>query len=1549
MGSTYFHVNSTLADSSAAGVDSVAIGPNASAGDTGTIAIGRNASVSVASTPTSGSIAIGDGAKSTYLGDVALGQSAIAGGGSSTAIGYSATTLNAAGANNQVALGADATSNAANGSALGAGSSVTTNGGVALGQGTVADRSSGVGGSTAGAVSVGSGGTGTATTTRQIISVARGTADTDAVNVSQLKGVTTALGGGAQVNPDGTINAPSYTVTNADGSTSTVRNVGDALANLDGRTAQNTTNLTNLTTNINNGTVGLVQQAAAGANLTVGKSTDGTAVDFAGTAGARKLLNVADGTVASGSKDAVNGSQLFATNQQVAQNTSDIAGNTTSINNLDGRVTNVEGDVSSLTTNINNGTVGLVQQAGAGANLTVGKDTDGAAVDFAGTAGARKLLNVADGTVASGSKDAVNGGQLFGVSQSVANAMGGGSTVNPDGSISAPSYAVTNLDGSTTTVNNVGDAISNLDGRTTQNTTDINSLNTTVSNMSGVMADAVTYDSSSHDKVTFGNAGTPVQLTNVKAGELSADSSDAVNGSQLFATNQQVGQNTADIAGNTTSINNLDGRVTNVEGDVSSLTTNINNGTVGLVQQAGAGANLTVGKDTDGAAVDFAGTTGARKLINVADGTVASGSKDAVNGGQLLGVSQSVANAMGGGSTVNSDGSISAPSYAVTNLDGSTTTVNNVGDAISNLDGRTTQNTTDINSLNTTVSNMSGVMADAVTYDSAAHDKVTFGNAGTPVQLTNVKAGELSADSSDAVNGSQLFATNQQVGQNTTDINTLTNNINNGSVGLVQQSAAGANLTVGKDTDGAAVDFAGTAGARKLINVADGTVATGSKDAVNGGQLFGVSQSVANAMGGGSIVNPDGSISAPSYAVTNLDGSTTTVSNVGDAITNLDGRTTQNTTDINSINTSITNMGDSLADAVKYDSSAHDKVTFGNAGTPVQLTNVKAGALSADSSDAVNGSQLFATNQQVGQNTTDISTLTNNINNGSVGLVQQSAAGANLTVGKDTDGAAVDFAGTAGARKLINVADGTVATGSKDAVNGGQLFGVSQSVANAMGGGSIVNPDGSISAPSYAVTNLDGSTTTVSNVGDAITNLDGRTTQNTTDINSINTAITNMSGVMGDAVMYDSAAHDKVTFGNAGTPVQLTNVKAGALTADSTDAVTGAQLFATNNQVSIIDGRVTNLEGSVTNIVNGGGIKYFHTSSSKADSVASGADAVAIGGGAQAGGSGSVALGDNAQATGNGNVALGQNSSDAGRGAEAPYVGKYSGANNDNVVGTVSVGNAATGETRTISNVADGVADNDAVNVRQLDGAVAESKSYTDSKVDGLAGSVSNVVGDVNEVKTRVTTVENNVTNLQNGTDGMAQVNDTSHRGKPKATGTDSVAVGAGAESSGASSTAMGNGARAKGKNSVAIGTDSVATRDNSVAVGSAGNERQITSVAAGTERTDAVNLGQMNDALSDFANQSDSRYNALRKDLHEQDDRLSAGIAGAIAIASLPQPMVNGGSTTSVGIGNFNGQSAVSMGVSHTTNDGKWTAKIGGSVDTQNSFSVGAGVGYNW
>ena len=69
-------------------------------------------------------------------------------------------------------------------------------------------------------------------------------------------------------------------------------------------------------------------------------------------------------------------------------------------------------------------------------------------------------------------------------------------------------------------------------------------------------------------------------------------------------------------------------------------------------------------------------------------------------------------------------------------------------------------------------------------------------------------------------------------------------------MGLVQQAAAGADLTVGKATDGTAVDFTGTAGTRKLTGVTAGDVNATSVDAVNGSQLYALASSTAGAMGG---------------------------------------------------------------------------------------------------------------------------------------------------------------------------------------------------------------------------------------------------------------------------------------------------------------------------------------------------------------------------------------------------------------------------------------------------------------------------------------------------------------------------------------------------------------------------------------------------------------------------------------------------------------------------------------------------------------------------
>ena len=1542
-----------------------------------------------------------------------------------------------------------------------------------------------------------------------VTNVANGVNNNDAVSVAQLTPIITALGSGATINGStGVVTGPSYALTNANsigGTTGAATDVGTAVGKIDVAlgnvntavtTAQTTANTANTTANkgwnlsadggvtSQNIAPGGTADFAAGTNAIVTRSgntvtmkvvdnptfsgmltADGGLTVGAGqtiSMGGNTVTNVANGNIAAGSNDAVNGSQLYATNANVTQNTANIAGNTTAITNLGTRVTTAEGNISTINTTItgingqvadavkydsaahasvtlgnagtpvqvtnvksgalsaastdavngsqlfatnqnvsqnttdiagnttaiagnttsisnitnqiNSGTVGLVQQAAAGADLTVGKTTDGAAVDFAGTAGARKLINVTDGTVAAGSKDAVNGSQLFATNQNV--------TQN-----------TSDIAGNTTSINS-------LDSRVTTNEGDISTINTTISGMNGQLADAVMYDSSTHDKVTLGSAGTPVQLTNVKNGGLSAASTDAVNGSQLYATNQNVTQNTSDIAGNTTSISSLQNTVNNIStgavglvqqsaaganltvgkdtdgaavdfqgtagarklinvadgtvaagskdavngsqlfatnqnvaqntSDIAGNTTSINNintqinsGTIGLVQQSAAGANLTVGRTTDGAAVDFAGTAGARKLINVADGTVAAGSKDAVNGSQLFATNQNVAQ---------NTSDIAGNATSISNLDGRVTT--NEGN-ISNLDTRVTTNEGDISTINTTISGMNGQLADAVMYDSATHDKVTLGAAGTPVQVTNVKNGGLSAASSDAVNGSQLFATNQNVAQNTSDIagntTSITNldgrvtqnttniagnttaidiintQINSGTIGLVQQAVAGADLTVGKGTDGVAVDFADKIGnTRTLRNVTAGVAAT---DAVNMSQLNTTNANVTRVEG--KADQQGGTTAAALGGGASYNSATGAISAPSYTLHNADGTTT----------------------------------TASDVGTAV--TNIDG---------------------RVVQNTSDINTINTQINSGTIGLVQQASAGANLTVGKSTDGAAVDFQGTAGARKLVNVADGTVAAGSKDAVNGGQLHGVSQSMADAIGGGSTVNADGSISAPSYSVHNANGSTTTVNNAGDAISNIDGRVTQNTSDISTINTTINGMNGQLADAVKYDSAAHDKVTLGNAGTPVQVSNVKAGELSATSGDAVNGSQLYATNQQVAQNTGDISNINNTI-NTMNTGGLKYVQVNSTAAGANAAGSDSVAVGGNTKASAANTVAIGNGAQANQANSVALGAGSvADRGN--------------------SVSVGSV--GQERQVTNVAAGnlsATSTDAVNGSQL--------NATNQAVSNLDGRVSNVENTVNTMAGAVT----NVSNITNGQSGMFQVSKDSNGTQPVASGSKSTAGGNGTVASGNNSTALGNAAAASADNSVALGANSVADRSNSVSVGSAGKERQVTNVAAGTANTDAVNVGQLkaagvmnsdgstNTAVTYDTNADGSTSVTLNgggnaavihnvgpgsapsdaatvgqvqqaanwsksytdQQVNSMGRQVSGGVAAAMAMTSIPQAVAAGQNSIGAGVGTFRGQSSIAVGMSALSASGKFAVKFSASATTQGDAGVGVGASYIW
>ncbi|MEB2546000.1 transporter, partial [Burkholderia cenocepacia] len=145
---------------------------------------------------------------------------------------------------------------------------------------------------------------------------------TAAVNGSQLHGVSdsvaSAIGGGAAVNPDGSISAPVFTVGDGSGGTKIVNSVGDVVTNLDGRVTTNEGDIKKLADDIGSGTLGLVQQAKPGDDITVGANTDGNAVDFSSKTGVRTLKGVAAGDVSATSTEAVNGSQLHGVSDSVA-------------------------------------------------------------------------------------------------------------------------------------------------------------------------------------------------------------------------------------------------------------------------------------------------------------------------------------------------------------------------------------------------------------------------------------------------------------------------------------------------------------------------------------------------------------------------------------------------------------------------------------------------------------------------------------------------------------------------------------------------------------------------------------------------------------------------------------------------------------------------------------------------------------------------------------------------------------------------------------------------------------------------------------------------------------------------------------------------------------------------------------------------------------------------------------------------------------------------------------------------------------------------------
>ncbi|MCN1818788.1 trimeric autotransporter adhesin UpaG, partial [Escherichia coli] len=901
------------------------------------------------------------------------------------------------------------------------------------------------------------------------------------------------------------------------------------------------------------------------------------------------------------------------------------------------------------------------------------------------------------------------------------------------------------------------------------------------------------------------------------------------------------------------------------------------------------------------------GTEATSKITNLLAGKISSNSTDAINGSQLYGVADSFTSYLGGGADISDTGVLSGPTYTIGGTD-----YTNVGDALA--------------AINTSFSTSLG---DALLWDATAGKfSAKHGINNAPSVITDVANGAVSSTSSDAINGSQLYGVSDYIadalGGNAvvnTDgsITTPTYAIAGGSYNNVGDALEAIDTTLDdallwdETANGGNGAFSAAHGKDKtasvITNVANGAVSATSSDAINGSQLYSTNKYIADALGGDAEVNADGTITAPTYTIANTD-----YNNVGEALDALDNNAL---------------LWDE--DAGAYNAS-HD----GNAS---KITNVAAGDLSTTSTDAVNGSQLNATNILVTQNSQMINQLAGNT---SETYIEDNGAGINYVRTNDTgltftDASAAGIGSTAVGYNTVAKGDSSVAMGYNSFAKGDSSV--------AIGQGSYSGVDTGIALGSSSVSSR------VIVKG------------------SRNTSVSEEGVVIG----YDTTDGEllgALSIGDDGKYRQIINVADGS---EAHDAVTVRQL--------------QNAIGAVATTPT----KYYHANSTAEDSLAVGEDSLAMGAKTIVNGNAGIgiglntlvladaingiAIGSNARANHADSIAMG-NGSQTTRGAQTNYTA-YNMDAPQNSVGEFSVG-SEDGQ-RQITNVAAGSADTDAVNVGQL--------KVTDAQVSQNTQSITNL-------NTQVTNLDTRVTNIENGIGDIVTTGST----KYFKTNTD----GADANAQGKDSVAIGSGSIAAADNSVALGTGSVADEENTISVGSSTNQRRITNVAAGVNATDAVNVSQLKsseaggvrydtkaDGSIDYSNitlgggnggttrisnvsagvnnndavnyaqlkqsvqetkqYTDQRMVEMDNKLSKTESKLSGGIASAMAMTGLPQAYTPGASMASIGGGTYNGESAVALGVSMVSANGRWVYKLQGSTNSQGEYSAALGAGIQW
>ncbi|ORF07583.1 hypothetical protein BGH99_08420 [Snodgrassella alvi] len=825
-----------------------------------------------------------------------------------------------------------------------------------------------------------------------------------------------------------------------------------------------------------------------------------------GTNQAQKITNVAAGQLADGSTDAVNAGQLY----QLSTSSSTSFSSLSTVVSRAGDLTNINGNISTANSNI------AALQSDA---LQWKKNVNGNGGFYDashGTSQAQKITNVAAGQLADGSTDAVNASQLYQLSTSSATSFSSLSTV----------------------VSRAGD-LTNINGN----------ISTANSNIAALQSDALQWKKNTDGTGAYdASHGTNLaqKITNVANGDLTYNSTDAVNGSQLSTTNSSLSIVSSSVHKVNDTVNRLEKdslqwvqeengnsyydashgvtnaryRITNVaNGLLAPDSSDVVNGsqlytTNSSINAVSTSVNSVTAAVTrlqdntlqwNGSAYDAGhGSTMAQKITRVAEADLAPDSTDAVNGSQLNQTNSRV-------------GSLSSTVASLNDsLNKTNTRINSIAESTSRISDNLSSATDKINDLDQNALQINGENYDA-----------------NYKKITNITGGKIEQGSNEAVTGGQLFTTNEKLNTVSSSVGNLTGRLNgaidrldtvSGATATLSTSLAEVNTSIStlrRDAlswNGNAYDAShGSGTAQKITNVANGTVSNSSTDAVNGSQLYNLSTSLSSSLS--------------TVTAGNNTGLSTTNSNVS--------------TLSSSLSSAVNNISNLQRDALQWNGNAYD-ASHGS-GAAQKITNVANGTLSSGSTDAVNGDQLYNLSTSMinslstvtAGNNTGLSTTNSNVSTLSSSL--SSAVNNISNLQRDAlqwNGNAYDAShGSGAAQKITNVANGTLSSGSTDAVNGDQLYNLSTSLSSSLS--------------TVTAGNNTGLSTTNSNIS--------------TLSSSLSSAVNNISNLQRDALQWNGNAYDASH--GSGAAQKITNVAAGQLADGSTDAVNAGQLYSISSSI----------------------------------------------------------------------------------------------------------------------------------------------------------------------------------------------------------------------------------------------------------------------------------------------------------------------------------------------------------------------------------------------